>query len=195
MIRSPINWESLYSRLEAPICSINCGLLCAPYNGGVPRCCINNHHEPVLFTSELAWLATKTDLWRLKPLCTEADRKEAELIEDYIKYAFCKGIDSCERPYRSLTCRFFPLEPYFEPGKKFAGLTFIYRARHECPLIDHPTVLINQTYVDQAIDVWNEIFARFPREVECYIGVSRGLRMTMGRLNKRIKVFSQASPG
>ena len=190
---SAVNWEKLYEQLSAPICSINCGELCAPHNNGSPRCCCNEQHLPVLFTSELAWLKTRTDLWRQKSIRTAEERREAAEIESYIKYAYCKGISHCERNFRSLTCRFFPLEPYFEPGTRFAGLTFMYRAQSECPLIEHPTIAINQTYIDQAIDVWTEIFIAFPLEVESYINVSRGLRMSMKRQGKRIRVFKASS--
>jgi hypothetical protein len=189
----PINWQKLYKEFSAPISSINCGVLCAPRNGGVPHCCTFKNQEPVLFTSELAWLKTRTSLWRQMPVINKNDRRRAAEIEDYIKYAHCKGAAHCERRFRSLTCRFFPLEPYFEPGKKFVGLTFMYRAEAECPLIDHPEIAINQGYVDQAITVWKELFIAYPREVECYCNVSRGLRTSMKRKGRMIKVFSASS--
>jgi hypothetical protein len=188
-MRLEINWQSLYKNLSAPICSVNCGVLCAPNNNGIPHCCTHTNQEPLLFTNELAWLATKTDLWQAKPLRTKADRRAAAAIDDYIKYAHCKGIYHCKRGYRSLSCRFFPLEPYFETANKFAGLTYIYRAQNECPLINHPTIKINPHYVDQAIDVWTEIFIAFPQEIDLYVNVSRGLRRSMNRSGKKIAVF------
>lgn len=188
-----VDWRRLYKNFSAPICDVNCGELCAPLNNGVPRCCSNKDHEPVLYTGELAWLKTKSDLWCSMPLRNKHDRHKASIIEDYIKYAYCKGITSCQREYRSLTCRFFPLEPYFEPGKKFVGLTFMYRAQSSCPLIEHPKIKISQAYIDQAIAVWKEMFAAFPREIESYINVSRGLRTSMKRKGRAIKVFSASS--
>lgn len=190
-----LNWHALYKSFTAPVCSVNCGELCAPQNRGVPYCCKHTRQEPVLFTSELAWLETQTALWRKKPLITKAHRRHAAEIEDYIKYAHCSGIETCERKFRSLACRFFPLEPYFEPGKKFAGLVFMYRAGDRCPLIEHPTIRINQTYIDQAIRVWKKIFAAYPREIELYIHLSRGLRLSMKHKNKKIRVFMGTGAG
>jgi hypothetical protein len=188
-----INWQALYKSFSAQVCSVNCGALCAPFNRGIPYCCKHRYQEPILFTGELAWLKTQTALWKHKPLNTRAHRRSAAAIEDYIKYAHCKGIEQCERKYRSLACRFFPFEPYFESGKKFAGLVFMYRAAKRCPLIDHPTIRINQRYINQAIQVWKKIFAAYPREMELYIHNSRGLRLSMKLKNKRIRVFTEKS--
>jgi hypothetical protein len=185
-----VNWKKLYKDFSAPICSTNCGNLCAPKNNGVPYCCIYKYQEPVLFTEELAWLETRTSIWRQMPITSQNDRRRAEAIEDYIKYAHCKGIVHCKRQYRSLACRFFPLEPYFEPGKKFVGLVYMYRAQSKCPIIAHPSIKISQTYINQAIKVWKELFVAFPRELECYIHNSRGLRASMRRKKRKIRVFT-----
>jgi hypothetical protein len=186
-----VDWGRLYARLTASICAIDCGTLCAPRNGGEPACCRNEQTEPVLYTDELAWLETRTDLWRRKPRRTAADRRQAAEIEDYVVFACCRGIARCRRRHRSLACRFFPLEPHFAPGKRFVGLTYVYRAEGECPLVDHPEIRINPAHVDQAMAVWEELFAAFPREIDAYVAISRGLRARMRRRGREIPIFGR----
>lgn len=186
-----VDWARLYRSLSAPLCDIDCGKLCAPLHEGVPACCSHERQEPVLFTQELRWLREQTDLWKKRRVRTPEHRQQDQEIEDYIIYAHCKGINHCRRPFRSLTCRFFPLEPYFDELDRLVGLTWMYRAQNCCPLIEHPTVRINPRYVKQALAVWRTLMDAYPREVECYIEESRKLRRRFKRQRRTIKLFTE----
>jgi len=185
-----VNWAKLYASFSAPLCDVNCGTLCAPDNGGIPACCENEYHMPVLFTDEYRWVKSRTDLWR-KAKKKEVRDGEYEEIEEYLKYAVCQGVSRCQRRYRSLTCRFFPLEPYIDKKGVFQGLTWIYRAKDSCPLIENKKITLNQRWTNQAIGVWRELFRAFPMEWECYFEESAKLRKKMKRKKKKIALFQE----
>ena len=189
-----IDWRKLYDSFDAPLCEVDCGTLCAPDNGGVPACCANQDCPPIIFTDELRWLRSKTDLWRKRRAGTAEDKRDDEEIEDHVKYARCKGVDKCDRRYRSLTCRFFPLEPYVDEKGVFAGLTYVYECEHICPMIANDSVAINPEYVRQAIAVWREVFRVYPLEYETYRDESRKLRRRFRRKNRPLALFTENKP-
>jgi len=193
MKKKTFPWASMYRYFTAPLCDINCGSLCAPENNGIPVCCENEYHLPVLFSDELRWLRSKTNLWKKKPARTAAEKKEAAEIEVYITYAHCRGIDNCQRPFRSLTCRFFPFEPYIGKKGTFKGITWIYRSKDSCPLIKNKKLSINQAYIDQSITVWRKIFEYYPREFECYADESKKLRKKFKRKGRKIAIFKHSN--
>lgn len=184
-----VDWERVYNGFTANITDFDCGRLCAPANGGVPACCVNETHQPVLFREELRWLRTKTALWRKRRACTPRHKKMDAEIEEYICYADCRGIAHCRRRFRSLTCRFFPFEPYFDERGEFVGLTWMYRAREGCALIGTSPRRINPRYIEQSLAVWKALFEAFPGEVECYVDVSRKLRRQYLRSGDPITIF------
>ena len=186
---SPLNWGVLYRRLSAPLCDFDCGQLCAPANKGIPACCDNADCPPVLFTEELRWLRARTEQWRKRRAVSPHQKKDDREIEDYIVYAMCRGVESCKRRFRSLTCRFFPFEPYIDEKDRFQGLTWIYRCEHLCPLIGSRRYRINQQYVNQSIDLWKTLFALFPGERDCYCDESRKLRHRFAGEKRKIRVF------
>ena len=190
---SKIDWQKIYNFFTAAVCDFDCGKLCAPDNDGLPACCINKIHEPIIFADELKWLRTRTDLWQQRPALTKREKKEAEEIEDYIKYANCRGIAHCQRRFRSLTCRFFPFEPYFDEKDRFVGLTYLYRAEDSCPLIGNRKIKINQRYINQSIRVWREIMAVYPREMDLYIDESRKLRRQFKLQDRKARIFKEKS--
>ncbi|MFH1760690.1 MAG: hypothetical protein ABIA63_06275 [bacterium] len=186
-----ISWEKIYNEFTAPVTDYDCGLLCAPGNQGIPVCCDNDQELPVLFTEELKWLNGRTKLWKQMAIKTKEDKKMADEIEDYIKYCHCNGIAECGRRYRSLACRFFPFEPYMDIKGRFAGITWIYRAEKECPLISKRGVKINQNFINQFIDVWDLLFKVYPGEFELYSEESKKLRRRFKKYNRTIKIFKK----
>lgn len=190
MATDGVNWKKLYDAYSANVTGFNCGELCAPGNNGIPVCCVNQDHQPVLFRDELKWLRTRTNLWHKRPATTRKLKKMDAEIENYICYADCKGIAHCERRNRSLTCRFFPFEPYFDEKGQFKGLTWMYRAEDSCPLIGKPKKQINSRYIAQSINVWKKIFLAYPGEVECYIEESKKLRKWFGAIKRKIVIFA-----
>jgi len=183
------NWGILYNAFTAEVCDFNCGTLCAPDNGGEPACCRNDGCAPILYKDELRYLKSNTDMWRRRRARNEEERKEFAEIEDYICYGGCKGVTHCDRRYRSLTCRFFPFEPYIEKSGQFPGLTWVYRCDYLCPLIGNREVRINQEYIDQSVRVWWSMFALYPEEYSCYYEESEKTRRTLKRRGKRVRIF------
>jgi hypothetical protein len=191
-----IDWSQIYRRFSAPVTRIDCGALCAAKNKGVPVCCANSRHVPVLFTDELRWhTRAKTGMWRERPVRSKLDKKQADEILDYLKYCLCPGIKECQRGLRSLTCRFFPFEPYIDEDGEFVGITYMYRAGKDCPLIDNDAIKVNKAYVRQAMDVWATVFDLYPQELELYHDESRKLQRKFRKLNRVIKVFAVKGAG
>jgi len=186
------NWAALYRRFTAPMCSFDCGSLCAEDNGGIPACCNNDACAPIIYRDELRWLRSRTNVWRKRPARTDEDRREDAGIEKYIVYATCRGVTQCSRTYRSLTCRFFPFEPYIERSGRFAGLTYVYRCADTCPIIRDDVHQVHQRYVNQSIRVWEAVFDAYPSEHELYQDESRKLRRSFTRKLRPIRVFPES---
>ena len=186
-----IDWGALYRGFTAPVTRINCGALCSKNNNGTPVCCNNNLHVPILFADELRWHTTsKNSLWHKRRSKTAFDKKQAAECADYIKYCHCNGAQKCRRSLRSLTCRFFPFEPYIAEDGTFVGITYLYRAGNDCPLVDNPAIDVTKAYVRQSIKIWRRIFDFFPDEFELYVEESRKLRRLFKKQNRIIKVFA-----
>lgn len=186
-----VKWQKLYDSFNAPLCAFDCGTLCAPGNGGIPACCTNEDCPPIIYTDELRWLRSRTNLWRKRRACTAEDKRDDAEIEDHVKYAQCKGVANCDRRYRTLTCRFFPLEPYVDEKGVFVGLTYVYECEHVCPIVANDNIEINPEYVRQAIAVWREIFRAYPLEYETYRDESRKLRRRFRRRNRPVALFTE----
>jgi len=182
-----VDWKSLYNRFDANVTSFNCGKLCAPFNNGIPVCCDNNNHIPVLFTRELNWNRTESKQWRKLVPQDQEDKKMVGEIENYVKFCNCNGVARCERNYRSITCRLFPFEPYIQK-KMFLGMTYVYRSERDCPLIENKTAPISQRFINQALNIWKELFSGYPGEWELYTEESASLRRRFKRKNRPIKV-------
>jgi len=187
----PIDWGSLYRGFSAAVTRIDCGALCAKRNKAVPVCCNNRRHIPLLFRDELRWhIRHNGGMWRKRTARTKLDKKQAAECANYLEYCLCIGAEKCRRAKRSLTCRFFPFEPYIAEDGVFVGITYMYRAAKDCPLIDNPDILPTKAYVRQSIKTWERIFKRYPAERELFYEVSRALERSQKRKRRGIKVFA-----
>ncbi len=193
--RYDTNWGSLYRQFTAPMCDFDCGSLCAPDNNGIPACCDNHDCPPIIFRDELRWLRSRTRVWRKRPARCAADKRADAEIEKYIVYATCHGVAQCSRTYRSLTCRFFPFEPYIERSGDFAGLTYVYRCEDLCPIISRDIHRVNQRYINQSIRAWEAVVETYPDEYELYHDQSRTLRRSFARRKRGIRVFPERAIG
>jgi hypothetical protein len=184
-----IDWASLYKSFPASVAKHNCISLCKPTDG-IPVCCKNNRHVPLLLKDELRWHEKiKSGMWRERPIRTKLDKKQAEETLDYLKYCLCPGVKLCKRSYRSLSCRFFPFEPYFSEEGDFVGITYMYRAGKDCPLVDNDSIKIRKAYVRQAIKAWELIFDAYPEDAQLYYDESRKLQRKFKKMRRTIKVF------
>ena len=119
-----INKFKLYSQAYAVLSKVtplygNCGELCDA------ACCKGGDEAGMyLFPGEEAMYATLPDWLKIEQSDFEyADGK-------FAKIAICNGI--CDRALRPLSCRLFPLTPYFERGE--LKIIIDPRAKSICPI-------------------------------------------------------------
>ncbi|OGJ86583.1 MAG: hypothetical protein A2487_11715 [Candidatus Raymondbacteria bacterium RifOxyC12_full_50_8] len=177
-----INWERLYGMFTAPVIEGDCSVLCAHENRGVPPCCSIRRHVPMLFKEEFAWLMKKTRMWSPK----------RALFSNHhaIMFCACKGVRECDRHYRSLSCRFFPFEPYMDDRGRFLGATWMYSVEKTCPLVGSAPEKVNQAFIDQFVRVWTKLFLVYHEEYEFYRAESRKLREAFARIDRNVQVFT-----
>jgi len=175
--------------LTEEITNFDCGSLCKPENDGIPFCCVTDNAVPLLYSSEFKFLSKSTDMWsRWKPV-TKDDRKLQKDTESKESiFCQCKGIAKCERDFRSISCRTFPLEPYIDRRGIFVGLVFMKEFRHGCPLSKKPRE-IRQEFVDQHFSFWEKLLLRKENERETYTDSSKDLRRDAKKTKKKFPVL------
>lgn len=100
---------------------VDCGKLC---NGA---CCESSDEEETgmyLFPGEEVLFKNNPDF--------KIIRSEFQYREKYTNILICKG--TCDRDFRPLSCRIFPIIPYIKKGK--FELIFDPRAKSVCPLVE-----------------------------------------------------------
>lgn len=188
---TPAILEELYAMLEGPVTKQDCGKFCAPKNNGVPVCCDANHAVPLLYQTEFAFLKSRSDLWHeWHPRPDHPD--EAELLDDLSPneiFCDCKGVQFCERENRSLACRTFPFEPYFDKEGGLVGLVFNEEFREKCPLVTTKRSLITQKTINRHFDFWDHFTDIKPSEFETYFENSKTLRRRRGQTKKDFTIL------
>lgn len=189
--------EYYFSLLGENVTRYDCGKLCAPYNEGVPHCCVADNAVPLLFKAELEYAQQKgSDLWFAWKPKTEEDRELKSTARKDQMFCECKGARFCERDFRSISCRTFPLEPYVDRRGAFVALTFLYdfTLNHEqsgeprCPLVERAQD-IRQKFIDASFQFWEKLMLRIPDEYEIYVESSRDLRKKRAKEDYRIQLF------
>ena len=183
-----LDWNRMYRDFTASATDGDCGLLCRRDSRAIAACCDTRRLPLVVFADELAWARSRTACWHRKRPQGPTEKRAVATWADHIALARCAHPRHCDRPYRSLTCRFFPLEPYFDAYSKLAGLTYIYGAVRICPLIGRQMDL-RQDFVNQSVAIWDQIFAAYPDERTCYQKASRQLRYRFARQGRTIRIF------
>ncbi len=183
-------FAELYSLFQSPVCDIDCGRMCAPYNEkGIPFCCDTRHAVPTAFTVEWEYLNTHSNLWHLwKPddeLEWQRLIKETPSGQVLIE---CLGSEHCQRSFRSLTCRAFPFFPYFDSQKRLYGITFYWEYRDRCWIINHLNV-VKVEFVQQCMDTFSRLFVMMPHEREAFIYHSAEMRKEYARQRRRIPMI------
>jgi hypothetical protein len=183
-----LDWEKIYREFTASATDEDCGGLCRNGSRTIAACCDARLFSLITYADELAFARPRTTCWHRKRPQTAKERRTVASWVEYIVPARCVQPRHCDRPYRSLTCRFFPLEPYIDARSRFIGLTYVYGGARHCPLIRREADL-RQEFVDQCVAVWRLIFATYPDERRCYADTSRRLRARFTRQGRRIRVF------
>lgn len=162
-----LDFSNLYNHFHSPITSLNCGEKCAPYNEhGVPFCCDTNHAIPTAYTAEWAYLIENTDLWHLWDAEGSKDDAliRAETPDDQVLIE-CLGHTSCQRHYRSVTCRSFPFFPYITENNEFIGLSYYWEYEDRCWVISN-LALIDRKYLKEFVMAYDILLMEYVHELE-----------------------------
>jgi hypothetical protein len=188
--------EYYYTLLKEEITDYNCGTLCAPYYKGIPYCCVADQAVPLIYKSEFNFLKSRTDLWYKWKPGNEEDKELLSSARSDQVFCECRGVAHCDRRYRSITCRTFPLEPYFDRKNVFVGLTFLEdfllkdpeSGKVKCPLTSRKKD-IRQEFIDEHFIFWEKLLLRLPDEAETYQMSSASIRKYHKKINKKVSVL------
>jgi hypothetical protein len=186
----PSDFASLYSRFHSPICALDCGRKCAPYNsGGKPFCCDTQHAVPTAYEAEWAYLQDNTDLWHI---WENDDPGETKRLQDEtppgMVLVACLGPAHCQREYRTLTCRQFPFFPYITSEGVFIGLSYYWDYEADCWVISN-LHKVNPEYQAQCIAAYDLLFERMPGEVASYLHHSEKMRKFFNQRHRAIPLL------
>ncbi len=184
------DFAGLYARFQSPLADFDCGRRCAPYNeGGAPFCCDTHHAVPAAYFAEWQYLQDHTDLWHIWQGRTPAETARlTALAPEGQTLIACKGHESCQREFRSLTCRAFPFFPYLARQGQFIGLSCYWEYEQRCWIINNLQV-VSPLFVEQCIHTFDELFALLPEEIEVFRQFSIRMRRVFGRRRQAIPLF------
>jgi hypothetical protein len=135
-------FEDLHNSLAMPLCEIDCGKKCGPFNDyGVPICCDIHQVIPAAFEEEWEYLHENTDLWMPWTNTGEFNQELEEELQDGQVLLECKGHYECQRDFRTLTCRAFPFYPYLNSRSEFLGMAYYPEFRFACWIISNLEVV------------------------------------------------------
>lgn len=187
--------ERYLNMLNENIVLYDCASLCKDYYNGIPFCCVSDNAVPILYKAEYEYLRKKTNLWFKWTPKNKDDKELFDYVRDDQIFAECQGIKHCDRRYRSLTCRTFPLEPYIDLRGVFVGLTFMKdfikkdkNTGTKCPLAlkSHD---IRQEFIDSHFVYWQELMLRLTDEYKVYTYSSKSLRRHAKKKNENLIVL------
>ncbi len=131
-------YRNAYKSLErvTPL-RFDCGQLCNA------KCCREGSEGMYLFPNESEFLKNKID-------------KEIIQTDPYFELLICNG--ECNRLYRPLACRIFPLFPYTDYEGNLE-VKFDIRAKSICPLqfTDIPEILIHDKFIRRIKKVFKHL--------------------------------------
>ena len=177
-------FKELYQEFSLPLSEIDCGEKCGPNNDyGVPVCCDIELVIPSVYDLEWEYLQAETELWHLWQ--GSGSIEQEELIRDVQpgqQLLQCLGHQSCQRSYRSITCRAFPFYPYLDSTGNLLGLAYYREYRDQCWIISNLSV-VKAEYKEQFQRAFEKIFQRYPDTKENFLhfsGYMRGLAADAG---------------
>jgi len=170
-------FKELYQEFSLPLSGIDCGEKCGPFNDyGIPVCCDIKLVIPSAYYLEWEYLRAETELWHLWKGSGAIEQEE--LIQDVQpgqQLLQCLGHPSCQRSYRSITCRAFPFYPYLDRDGDLLGLAYYREFRDQCWIISNLTV-VTAEYKEQFQRTFEKLFQRFPDTKENYLHFSSYMR-------------------
>jgi hypothetical protein len=191
---STINFRELYDAFDAPVTPIDCGLMCAPHNPrGIPFCCDICCAVPVAYKAEWQYLRGSTSLWHgwRGDECPDEKSDRAELVQQtpsHLCLLACRGPQSCERPYRAVSCRQFPFFPYITSDFCFIGLTYDWEFTSKCWVISN-LHLVTAAYRNEFIQTFDKLFETWLEDMDCYVELSAETREHYQAARRRIPLL------
>lgn len=189
-----IDFCRLYDRFDAPVTALDCGKKCAPHNPtGKPFCCDICQAVPAVYQQEWVYLQNHTDLWHeyrageCSSGSNSADDLLAETPENMLLLA-CKGPAHCQRQFRSVSCRQFPFFPYISSDYRFLGLAYEWAFEQTCWVISNLSA-VTDTYRQEFIRAYDEIFSQWPEEMDSYAALSEEMREYFAAKKRRIPIL------
>jgi hypothetical protein len=193
-----IEIENLYKNFNSSITNSDCGLKCSPYNeGGKPFCCDICHAVPTAYDQEWNYLKENTSLWfpwTAESCLDSKEEAQKERIElesetpDNMVLIECLGPASCERDYRTFTCRQFPFFPYIDSQGNFIGISYYWEYEEHCWVISN-LAEVTKTYLNEFIKTYDKIFILKPKELENYQYHSERMRDTFNEKRRAIPIL------
>ena len=170
-------FKELYQEFSLPLSGIDCGEKCGPFNDyGVPVCCDIKLVVPSAYDLEWEYLQAETELWHLWQGSGAIEQEE--LIQDVQpgqQLLQCLGHQSCQRSYRSITCRAFPFYPYLDRAGNLLGLAYYREFRDQCWIISNLSV-VTAEYKEQFHRTFEKLFQRYPDTKENFLHFSGYMR-------------------
>ena len=171
------SFKELYQEFSLPLSEIDCGEKCGPYNDyGIPVCCDIEIVVPAAYDLEWEYLQAETELWHLWQ--GSGSIGQEELIRDVQpgqQLLQCLGHQSCQRTFRSITCRAFPFYPYLDSTGNLLGLAYYREYRDQCWIISNLSV-VKAEYKEQFQRAFEKIFQRYPDTKENFLHFSGYMR-------------------
>ncbi len=185
-----MDFDKLYSQFQDPICNLNCGDYCAPYNNrGIPFCCDLTHAVPAAYKEEWEYLQARTILWHEWQAKSDRERENMQEITPPGQILLaCLGYDQCQREYRTITCRAFPFFPYITLDGDFIGLSYYWQYEDQCWVISHLRQ-VTKAYISQYVNTFDKIFAEMPDEKITFRYFSIIMRRSFGRKHRSIPLL------
>ena len=171
------SFKELYQEFSLPLSEIDCGEKCGPYNDyGIPVCCDIEIVVPAAYDLEWEYLQAETELWHIWQ--GSGSIGQEELIRDVQpgqQLLQCLGHQSCQRSFRSITCRAFPFYPYLDSTGNLLGLAYYREYRDQCWIISNLSV-VKAEYKEQFQRAFEKIFQRYPDTKENFLHFSGYMR-------------------
>ena len=190
----PEDFEVLYAGFVSPPARFDCGKKCAPFNEGVPFCCDSGWVVPVASHEEWEYLESRTRLWHeFRPRTSSELAMVEEVDAEQSVFIECRGFTHCERENRSVSCRTFPYEPYFDGEENLLGLIYNRVLEGKCYLVDRHRIATKK-FVGEFLRFYKRLFELLPSERELYIAQSRRYRHMMSRRKRPLVVLTPDGP-
>lgn len=189
-----IDFKKIYKTFSSPINNLDCGQKCSVHNPhNIPFCCDISYAVPAIYKKEWHYLKDNSDLWHV---LTDEEKKIGNLFQGSIAeelpenmlFLACKGAPYCQRDFRSISCRQFPFFPYITEDFRFVGLAYEWEFENLCWVISHLNQVSN-TYREEFIHTFDEIFNLWPEELESYAIKSEEMRSIFITKNQRIPIL------